>query len=119
MLKSSMGGGFIVSFTAVTKNPIPKVQLPPFLLAFSSSINYAIGFQLMHETNTTLATKQPAYTASAIAASLDYFKENRKPDMYALAITIARTSRTQLASFFGNLIIVFPLAYDLAALYYL
>jgi site-specific recombinase len=118
MLKSSMGGGFIVSFTALIKNLITKVPMPPFWLGFSYSINYAIGFQLMHETNTTLATKQPAYTASAIAASLDYFKENRKPDMYALAITIARTSRTQLASFFGNLIIVFPLAYVLAAIYH-
>ena len=118
MLKSAMGGGFIVSFTALIKNLITKVPLPPFWLGFAYSVNYAAGFQLMHETNTTLATKQPAFTASAIASNLDYFKEYRKPDMYALAITIARTSRSQLASFFGNLVIVFPLAYGLAALYH-
>jgi len=118
MIKSAMGGGFIVSFTALIKNLITKVPMPPFWLGFSYSINYALGFQVMHETHTTLATKQPAFTASALAGSLDYFKEYRKPDMYALAITIARTSRSQLASFFGNLIIVFPLAYGLAALYH-
>lgn len=118
MLKSAMGGGFFISFTAVIKNLITKVGLPPFWQGFAYSINYAAGFQIMHETNTTLATKQPAFTASAIAASLDYFKEYRKPDMYALAITIARTSRSQIASFFGNLIIVFPLSYSLAAFYH-
>ncbi len=118
MLKSAMGGGFIVSFTALIKNLITKVVLPPFWLGFAYSVNYAAGFQLMHETHTTLATKQPAFTASALAGSLDYFKDYRKPDMYALAITVARTSRSQLASFFGNLIIVFPLAYGLAALYH-
>jgi site-specific recombinase len=119
MIKSSMGGGFIVSFTALIKNLITKVPLPPFWLGFTYSINYAAGFQLMHETHTTLATKQPAYTASAIAASVDYFKEYQKPGLYMIAITVARTSRTQLASFFGNLIVVFPLAYGLAALYHL
>jgi len=118
MLKSAMGGGFIVSFTAFIKNLITKVPLPPFWLGFAYSVNYAAGFQIMHETHTTLATKQPAFTASALAGSLDYFKDYKKPDMYALAITIARTSRSQLASFFGNLIIVFPLAYGLAALYH-
>jgi site-specific recombinase len=118
MIKSAMGGGFFISFTALIKNLLTKLALPPFWQGFAYSINYAAGFQVMHETNTTLATKQPAFTASAIAASLDYFKEYRKPDMYALAITIARTSRSQIASFFGNLIIVFPLSYSFAAFYH-
>jgi len=119
MIRSAMGGGFLVSFTALIKNLITKLALPPFWQGFAYSINYAAGFQAMHETHTTLATKQPAFTASALAGSLDYFKEYRKPDMYFLAITIARTSRSQLASFFGNLIVVFPVAYGLAALYHL
>ncbi|HEX8356673.1 MAG TPA: hypothetical protein VF610_04645, partial [Segetibacter sp.] len=65
-----------------------------------------------------LATKQPAFTASAIAGNLDYFKEYRKPDMYALAIIIARTARSQIASFFGNLIVVFPMSWALAGAYH-
>ncbi|MDB5250145.1 MAG: site-specific recombinase Gcr [Segetibacter sp.] len=118
MIRSAMGGGFIVSFTAIIKNLISKLGLLPFWQGFAYSVNYAVGFQMMHETNTTLATKQPAFTASAIASSLDYFKEYRKPDMYAIAITIARTSRSQIASFFGNLIIVFPLSWLLASAYF-
>lgn len=118
MVKSAMGGGFIVSITAFMKNMITKLPLPPFWQAFAYSTNYAYGFQAMHETHTTLATKQPAFTASALAGNLDYYKENRKPDMYGLAITIARTSRSQLASFAGNLIIVFPMSYSIAAFYH-
>jgi site-specific recombinase len=118
MIRSAMGGGFIVSFTAVIKNLIAKLALPPFWQGFVYSVNYAASFQIMHETKSTLATKQPAFTASAIASSLDYFKEYRKPDLYGVAITIARTARSQIASFFGNLIIVFPMAYLLAATYH-
>ena len=50
MIKSAMGGGFIVSFTAIVKNLITKVGLPPFWNGFAYSINYAAGFQIMHET---------------------------------------------------------------------
>ncbi len=117
MMVSAMGGGLVVAFTALVKNLITKLHLPPFWQGFTYSVNYALGFQIMHETRTTLATKQPAFTASALAGSLDYFKDYHKPDLYALAITIARTSRSQLASFFGNLSVVFPFAYCLAALY--
>jgi site-specific recombinase len=60
MIKSAMGGGFIVSFTALIKNLISKLALPPFWQGFAYSVNYAAGFQAMHETDTTLATKQPA-----------------------------------------------------------
>jgi site-specific recombinase len=117
MIKSAMGGGFIISFTAVIKNLLTRLALPVFWQGFAYSVNYSIGFQLMHETHTTLATKQPAFTASALATSLDSVGYNRRRDMLSLVITIARTIRSQFASFFGNLIIVFPLANLLAALY--
>ncbi|HEX8357650.1 MAG TPA: hypothetical protein VF610_09570, partial [Segetibacter sp.] len=54
IIKAAMGGGFIVSFTAIVKNLITKVGLPPFWQGFAYSVNYAAGFQIMHETNTTL-----------------------------------------------------------------
>lgn len=119
MIKSAMGGGIIISFIAVIKNLLTRLALAPFWQGFFYSVNYSVGFQLMHETNTTLATKQPAFTASALAASLDSVGNNRRGDMLSLVITIARTVRSQLASFFGNLIIVFPLSFLLAALYHI
>jgi site-specific recombinase len=71
----------------------------------------------MQSAGSTLATKQPAFTASAIAASLDSSKFSGRPDLYSLALTIARTCRSQIASFAGNLLVVFPLTYLLAFLF--
>ncbi|MDX2047067.1 MAG: hypothetical protein SFU87_09790, partial [Chitinophagaceae bacterium] len=73
----------------------------------------------MDQTRTTLATKQPAYTASALAGSLDSSKLKGKPDLHNLAIAVARVARSQIASFAGNLLVVFPLTYIFAALYHM
>jgi site-specific recombinase len=114
MIGSAMWGGFIISFIAIIKNLIGKLKLAPFPLGFLYSINYSAGFVLIEETKSTLATKQPAFTASAVASSLDTRKNGEEPDLYNLAATVAKVSRSQIASFFGNLIIVFPLTFLLA-----
>ncbi|MBC7902860.1 MAG: hypothetical protein H7Y27_05530 [Gemmatimonadaceae bacterium] len=113
LFRSSMGGGLIVSFVAIIKNVLSLVHLPIFWQGFAYSTNYAIGFVMMDQTNSTLATKQPAYTASAVAGSLDSQKHG-KPDLRNLVITVSKVSRSQIASFAGNLIVVFPLTYLLA-----
>ncbi len=114
MIRSAMFGGFIISFIAIVKNLIGKLKLAPFPLGFLFSVNYSIGFILIDETKSTLATKQPAFTASAVASSLDEKKQVGEPDLQNLAATVAKVSRSQIASFFGNLIIVFPLTFLLA-----
>lgn len=111
LFRSAVGGGFIVSFVAVIKNLLGKMVLPPFWMGFLYSTNYAAGFVTMDRTNTTLATKQPAFTASAVANSLDSKKHKGHPDLKNLAITIGNISRSQIASFAGNLLVVFPLTY--------
>lgn len=118
MLKSAMGGGFIISFIAVFKNLLGKVVGVPFWQGILFSTNYSMGFILIQGSGSTLATKQPAFTASAVAGSLDSEKHNGKPDLYNLALTVAKVSRSQIASFIGNLIIVFPLTYFLAWLFH-
>ncbi len=110
---SAVGGGFIVSVVAVVKNLLTKIPMAPFWAGVAYSTNYAAGFVLMDRTNSTLATKQPAYTASAVANSLDSKKQKGKPDLKNLAITIGNISRSQIASFAGNLVIVFPLTYGI------
>jgi site-specific recombinase len=119
MFRSAMGGGIIISFIGICKNLLAKMPLAPFWQGFLYSTNYSLGFILIQETGSTLATKQPAYTANHVASSFDISKENAEPDFRNLAITIAKVCRTQLASFAGNLIIVFPLTYLLAWLYFL
>lgn len=108
---SALKGGAIVSFVAVIKNLIGKLILPPFWMGFAYSTNYAAGFIIMDQTHSTLATKQPAYTASTLANALDSKKQQEKPDLKNLAITVANTARSQIASFAGNLLVVFPLTY--------
>ena len=117
LFRSAMGGGLIVSFVAIIKNLLSIIHLPIFWQGFAYGTNYAAGFVMMDETGTTLATKQPAYTASAVAGSLDMQKQGGRPDLRNLVITVAKVSRSQIASFAGNLIIVFPLTYLLAWLF--
>ena len=113
MIRSAMWGGFIVCFVAVFKNLAGKLKLAPFPMGFLYSTTYSLGFIAIEGTGATLATKQPAFTASAVASSLDTRKHN-EPDLDNLAATVAKVSRSQIASFFGNLVIVFPLTFLMA-----
>ncbi len=116
MIVSAMWGGLIICFTAVFKNLLSKIHFPPFWAGVAYSINYSIGFLVIEHTHSSLATKQPAFTASALAESLDN-RKNDQPNLYSLAITVSKVMRSQVASFFGNLIVVFPGSYMLAWLY--
>ena len=115
---SAMGGGFIISFIAIFKNLLGKVTLAPFWQGVAYSTNYSIGFLLIQSTGSTLATKQPAFTASAVASSLDSSKLKGRPDLDNLAVTVSQVSRSQLASFAGNLLVVFPMTYLLAMFFF-
>ena len=118
MFRSAMGGGIIISFIGIIKNLLGKIPMAPFWHGFLNSTNYSLGFILIQDTGSTLATKQPAYTANNVASSFDVQKVGEEPDLRNLAITVGKVSRTQLASFTGNLIIVFPLTYFLAWLFF-
>jgi len=117
MLYSAMGGGAWICLVVLIKNLLIKMPMAIFWHGFAYSINYSLGFVLIEETHTTLATKQPAFTASAVASSLDTRRNTRQPNLYNLAITVAKVSRSQIASFIGNLVIVFPGVFFLAWLY--
>lgn len=117
MTGSAMWGGLIICFVAIFKNLLGLLHLAPFWSGFVYSINYSLGFVVIEETKATLATKQPAFTASAVASSLDTSKSDEPPNLYNLAVTVSKVSRSQIASFIGNLIVVFPVTWLLAWLY--
>lgn len=107
MFISAAGGGFIISFMVIIKMMLHHAALPPLWEGLLYSLNYAGGFVLVHILGFTVATKQPAMTAAYIAASLDDAKS--EDDGYShFAAMIAAVSRSQLASFAGNLLVVFP-----------
>lgn len=107
MFIAACGGGFIVSFMVIIKLYIHQMQLPMLWESLLYSINYATGFVVVQMLNFSIATKQPAMTAAYLAASLDGIKEDASR-YHQLAATVARVSRSQLVSFAGNLIVVFP-----------
>lgn len=115
---ASCKGGFIISLIVILKIFIHDFHAAPFWEAVLFSLNYAMGFILIHITHSALATKQPAMTASRIAASLDH-KHGFVSSYQNLAEMVAQTSRSQLVSFAGNLLVVFPLPYLLSWLYLL
>jgi len=116
MLRSAMGGGVIISFIAVIKALFHFIKMAPFWQGFAYSVNYAMGFIGIYATGATLATKQPAMTASAIASSLDSSQDDAL-NLPELAILVSQAWRSQTISFVGNLMTVFPLTLGIALLW--
>lgn len=117
MLYSAMGGGFIVAFLTWFKAAIYYLKLAPFGESFLYSMNYSFGFIGIHLTHSTLATKQPAMTASKIAASLD-IKGSVEDSIKNLSALIVKTFRSQFVAFVGNMFVAFPVAIAIAILYF-
>ena len=109
MWRSAMGAGFIVVFMAILKIYSSMLPLPPLGYAFAYSLNYASLFMLMHVLHLTLATKQPAMTASAIAGAISEIR-GRMKDVEKLATVVTDVIRSQLAAILGNVLIALPTA---------
>ncbi len=118
MLRSALGGGIIVGFLSIFKVAIYYLHYAPFGTAFLYSMNYSLGFIGIHLTHSTLATKQPAMTASRIAASLDAHPSVDQ-GIQDLASLIVKVFRSQFVAFVGNIFIAFPVAFLVAQLYFM
>lgn len=116
MWRSAAGGGFIVGFMALIKLLLGKLVLAPLAHVVMYSLNYSLGFVLIHVLNFTLATKQPAMTAATIAGSIDE-SEGRTRDLHRLADLIVATVRSQFAAIAGNVIVAIPTAIVIALVY--
>lgn len=112
MLRSALGGGLIVGFLCVFKVLLSKVETSAFGHAFLYSMNYAFGFILIYLTGATLATKQPAMTASALARALEEGRgKGKQSERYAVfASLFARVFRSQFIAFVGNVAMAFPVS---------
>jgi site-specific recombinase len=117
MFLSSCIGGLVAVWMAIVKIFLHTLPFAPFWQSFVYSINYASGFIGIQVFHGTLATKQPAMTAAKIAHSLDTQNHSEQEAIKGLALMLGKVSRSQFISFAGNLIIVFPLAAILAAVW--
>lgn len=113
MFRDALGGGFIVGILCVIKILLSKVDTGIFGHAFLYSMNYAFGFIAIYILGFTLATKQPAMTASALIKALEegVLKQGKNAEKYkAFAILFARVFRSQFIAFVGNVIMAFPVS---------
>ena len=102
-------GGLIIACMTGNKIFISMQGLAPMVEALAFCLNYGIGFALIHIVGGTVATKQPAMTANAIAASIGEARGKTR-DLENLADLIARTIRSQIGAILGNICIAIPVA---------
>lgn len=114
MLRSASLGGVIVAFLCVFKLLMSKIETSDFGHAFLYSMNYSFGFIAIYLFGATLATKQPAMTASALVSALEQGSKNTSmslSDKYrSFAVFFARVFRSQFIAFVGNVFLAFPIA---------
>jgi site-specific recombinase len=106
MLKSAAGGGVIMAVTAWMKTILLAWSLAGLMEGIAASLNYSLGFVAIQLTGSTLATKQPANTAPALAARMHNVREPAAIEQ--LVEEIMFLVRSQIASIAGNLALVVP-----------
>ncbi len=109
MWRLAMGGGFIVGFMSLLKLISSQANLAPLGYFTAYAMNYAFGFMFIHALHLTLATKQPAMTASTIAGAIGEIR-GRMRDVEKLASLVVDLIRSQIAAILGNVLIAIPTA---------
>ena len=109
LIASAALGGLIIAFMAANKIVLGSQGMAPLNELLSYCLNYGLGFMLIHMLGGTVATKQPAMTANAIAASIGEAKGKTR-DLEALADLVVRTIRSQAGAILGNIGVAIPVA---------
>jgi site-specific recombinase len=115
MFKKALGGGAITALTVLIKVMTAIPRLPEFLQGFIFSLNYSVSFVAIQLCGFTLATKQPAMTAPALAAKLQKVRRGESIDL--IVDEIVRLIRSQVVGILGNVGMVVPSIIILDAVY--
>lgn len=116
MLWASAGGGALMALAVFIKLWVSSAHLPLFFEGLFASCNYAFIFVLIQLLGFTVATKQPAMTAPALATSLRQSQTHR---LHRVIETVTALTRSQVAAVSGNLALVIPCTLALAAAWWL
>lgn len=112
---SSLGGGSVTSVTALLKTVIAGLKLPLFFDGLFTWCNYSSSFLLMQGLHFSLASKQPAMTAPALASRLRNLGPS--PEFHAFIQEVTQLTRSQFITTIGNLIAVIPCAWIVNRIY--
>lgn len=109
MFRSAAGGGVLIALMALLKIHLGSTVADPFMYAVLSSLNYGIGFVIIHMLHFTVATKQPAMTASSFAQAVERNDKGRAVNL-KLAQLLIDVFRSQSVAVFGNVFVALSLA---------
>jgi site-specific recombinase len=109
MLRRAAGGGLVIAGTTFAKFAIAALGLSAFWGGFYAGLNYATSFVLVMLLHWTVATKQPAMTAPALAASLPRNGITSDEDLKGFVDRVAQLIRSQVAGIIGNVALCAPL----------
>ena len=112
MVRKAAGGGLVLAFTTLAKFGLYALALSAFWSGFWAGMNYAVSFVLIQLLHFTVATKQPAMTAPAMAAKLKDLDSGNAVEDFVTEVT--DLVRTQVAAVLGNVLLVFPAAMALS-----
>ncbi|HLO95262.1 MAG TPA: recombinase, partial [Burkholderiaceae bacterium] len=107
MLRRAAGGGAVIAGTTFAKFAVMALGLSAFWAGFWAGANYALSFVIIHLLHWTVATKQPAMTAPAMAHKLRQIGTDEGLDGFV--DEVAHLVRSQVAGILGNLAVVAPL----------
>jgi len=106
MLRAAAGGGMVLAGTTLLKFAILAIPLSAFWGGFWAGTNYAASFVIVQLLHFTVATKQPAMTAPAMAEKLADVSSDEAVESFV--DEVAHLIRSQAAGIFGNLAAVVP-----------
>ncbi len=106
MVGNAAGGGALMALTTVLKFAVMAVGLSAFWYGFWAGVVYAVSFVVVQLLHFTVATKQPAMTAPAMAAKLKDLGAPHAVDLFVDEVT--HLVRSQVAAIIGNVAVVFP-----------
>lgn len=106
MVQRAAGGGAITTVTVFLKFLIVSLGLSAFWTGLAAGLNYALTFVAIQLAHFTLATKQPAMTAPALAGRLGDLSSDAAVEGFV--DEVAHLMRTQMAGILGNVVAVFP-----------
>ncbi|MEO6279324.1 site-specific recombinase [Roseateles sp.] len=107
MLQRAAGGGAVLAGTTLLKFGILMLGFTAFWSGFWAGVSYALSFVFIHLLHWTVATKQPAMTAPAMADRLLYI--DRDDGVLGFVDEVTHLVRSQVAGIIGNLALVAPL----------
>ena len=109
LFRSAAGAGVLIALMALNKIYIESLGLSSGMNTLLVSLNYGIGFMIVHMLHFTIASKQPAMTAANFAAEVER-GENGRAAHKKLATLLIDVNRSQWGAVWGNVLTAIGIA---------